>query len=90
MAMNVKQLMNWVDKPETHQKIVGDYPGSYALGVTDNPPAFLLRVEPTDVSRFPTVVNIQGVEVPVVVRGNFVQPVPVKRPPQSASGNEPS
>ncbi len=77
--MNVKQLMNWVDQAETHQKIVGDYSGSYALGVTDNPPAFLLRVEPPDVNNFPTVVNIHGVEVPVVVRGNFVPPKRVDR-----------
>jgi hypothetical protein len=75
--MDVKQLMNWVDLPETHQKIVGDYEGGYTLGVTDNPPAFLLRVEPAEVSAFPTKINIHGVEVPVIVRGNFVPPVPV-------------
>jgi hypothetical protein len=88
--MNVKQLINWVDQPETHQKIVGDYSGSYTLGVTDNPPAFLLRVEPADVSSFPTVVNLHGVEVPVVVQGNFARPVPVNRPRQGASGEKPS
>ncbi len=86
--MNVKQLMHWVDQPETHQIIVGEYSGSYALGVTDNPPAFVLRVEPADVSSFPTVVNIHGVEVPVVVRGNFAPPVPVKRLAQGAAGEE--
>jgi hypothetical protein len=77
--MDAKQLINCVDLPETHQKIVGAYEGGYALGVTDNPPAFLLRVEPADVSGFPTKVNIDGVEVPVVVKGNFVPPVPVSR-----------
>lgn len=86
--MNVKQLMNWVDQPETHQKIVGDYDGSYALGVTDDPPAFLLRVEPNDVSRFPTVVNIDGDEVPVVVRGNFSQPVPINESPQGVASEK--
>jgi len=85
--MDVKQLTSWVDQPETHQQILGDYTGSYALGVTDNPPAFLLRVAPADVSRFPAMVTINGVEVPVVVRGNFVPPVPVNRPSQGASGN---
>jgi hypothetical protein len=87
--MDVKQLLKLVDQPDTHQKIVGDYSGSYALGVTDNPPAFLLRVEPADVSSFPTVVNIHGVEVPVIVRGNFVRPVPVNRPRQGAAGEKP-
>jgi hypothetical protein len=76
--MDPRQLANWVEEPETHQKIVGDYDGAYALGVTDNPPAFLLRVEPGDVSHFPTKVNIHGVEVPVVVRGSFLPPKPLR------------
>lgn len=84
--MNAKQLMTWVDQPETHRQIVGDYDGSYALGVTDNPAAFLLRVEPEDVSNFPTEVKIHGVQVPVVVRGNFGPPVPLSRQPRTASG----
>ena len=79
--MDATQLMNWVDQPETHRKIVGDYEGGYAWGVTDNPPAFLLRVEPADVNDFPEKVKIHGVEVPVVVHGNFVPPVPVGRRP---------
>jgi hypothetical protein len=75
--MDAKQLMGWVEESETHRKIVGDYHGSYALGVTDSPPAFLLRVEPTDVKSLPTKVTIQGVEVAVVVQANFVPPVPI-------------
>ena len=77
--MDAKQLILWVDQPETHQTIVGDYEGCYALGVTDSPPAFLLRVEPAEVNAFPTKVHIHGVEVPVVVKGNFIAPVPVVR-----------
>lgn len=75
--MDAKQLMHWVEEPATHQRIVGDYDGAYALGVTDNPPAFLLRVESKEASEFPTSVNIHGVEVPVVVHGNFAPPVPI-------------
>ncbi|HEY7424904.1 MAG TPA: hypothetical protein VH682_11800 [Gemmataceae bacterium] len=75
--MDAKQLMSWVEEPETHQKIVGDYDGPYALGVSDAPPAFLLRVESDDVSGFPTKVNLHGVDVPVIVRGHFVPPVPL-------------
>jgi len=65
-----------VEHPETHRKIVGDYEGTYALGVKDDPPAFLLRVEQGDVSSFPTRVTIHGVEVPVIVQGNFDPPTP--------------
>ncbi len=75
--MDTKQLMSWAEEPATHQKIVGDYDGAYALGVTDNPPAFLLRVEPKEVGNFPTKVMIHGVEVPVVVHGSFAPAVPL-------------
>ncbi len=75
--MDTKQLSHWAEEPTTHQKIVGDYEGGYSLGVTDGPPAFLLRVEPADASHFPTKVKIHGVEVPVVVNGGFVPPVPL-------------
>jgi hypothetical protein len=75
--MNTNQLLNLASQPETHRKIVGDYAGSYALGVTDDPPAFLLRVEPDDVSRFPTRVRLHGIEVPVVVHGSFAPPKPI-------------
>ncbi|HTU18179.1 MAG TPA: hypothetical protein VMG10_08950 [Gemmataceae bacterium] len=77
--MDVKELMSWAEEAATHQKIVGDYEGAYSLGVTDNPLAFLLRVEPDEISRFPTTVNLHGVDVPVVVHGNFVPPEPLGR-----------
>jgi hypothetical protein len=76
--MSVKQLLEWVNNPETHRKIVGDYDGSYALGVVDDPPAFVLRVEPTDVASFPTKVVVQGTEIPVIVLGGFQPPEPLK------------
>ena len=75
--MNAEQLRSWVEQPETHRQIVGDYAGSYALGVTDNPPALLLRVEPSDTARFPTRVTLHGVEVPVIVEGNYQPPRPL-------------
>jgi hypothetical protein len=76
--MDMQQLLRLVDQPETHQKIVGEYEGSYALGVTNDPPAFLLRVEPKDIGQFPKSVMLNGVKVPVIVHGNFVQPKPLK------------
>lgn len=75
--MNARQLMDWVTEPQTHRRIVGDYVGSYALGVTEDPPAFVLRVEPQDVGKFPVQVNIHGVDVPVIVHGGFSQPRPL-------------
>lgn len=75
--MNANQLLDWVNKPATHRQIVGNYAGSYALGVTDNPPAFVLRVEPQDVASFPSKVTIRGVDIPVVVHGSFQPPKPM-------------
>jgi len=79
--MTVGQLQTWAQEPETHQKIVGSYAGGYSLGVTDNPPAFVLRVQSADVAAFPTVVTLHGVSVPVTVHGNFAPPVPLAARP---------
>jgi hypothetical protein len=76
-AMSAQDLLRWVERPEVHRQIVGDYEGGYALGVTDNPPAFVLRVGAEDVGSFPNHVTVQGVEVPVVVQGNFKPPRPL-------------
>lgn len=76
--MDTRQLLRWVDQPETHRKIVGEYEGSYALGVIDDPPGFSLRVEPRDVGRFPKVVKLHGTDVPVVVQGGFAPPTPLR------------
>jgi hypothetical protein len=75
--VDAKKLLNWVNESQTHRQIVGNYTGSYALGVKEDPPAFLLRVEPDDVSNFPDHVTIHGVDVPVIVRGGFSQPKPL-------------
>lgn len=75
--MTARQLHTWVEQPETHRLILGDYEGSYALGVRDDPTAFLLRVEPADVASFPRRVTLHGVEVPVIVEGNFQPPRPL-------------
>ena len=74
--MNINQLSDWINEPETHRKVVGDYKGSYSLGVTDDPPALLLRVQPSETRTFPRKVNLHGEEVPVQVNGGFVTPVP--------------
>lgn len=77
MPTDIQTLKKLVNLPETHHKIVGDYEGSYSLGVTDNPPAFVLRVEPDDVTAFPHRVRIGRLQVPVVVTGGFVRPRPL-------------
>jgi hypothetical protein len=77
--MDITQLLDWVEQPETHRKVVGDYEGSYALGVLDNPPGFLLRVEPADTDAFPRKVTLHGVDIPVRVVGNYQPPRPLAK-----------
>lgn len=75
--MNATLLHAWVEEPETHRLIVGDYEGSYSLGVREDPPAFVLRVQPADASSFPRRVTLHGALVPVLVQGNFQPPRPL-------------
>jgi hypothetical protein len=79
--MDVNALADLLDRPETHQKVLGSYRGPYSLGVTRSPvpegsPGFLLRVEDKDPKTFPKSVSIDGHEIPVVVRGGFTAPLP--------------
>jgi hypothetical protein len=73
--MTVTQLRDLTDLPETHQSLVGDYDGSYTLGVVDDPPGFLLRVASKDISSFPRKISVRGLEVPVTVVGDTPGPV---------------
>jgi hypothetical protein len=68
-------LRDWVSEADTHKKVVGDFDGNYTLGVTDDPPALLLRVEGADVRRFPTQVNLHGQDIAVHVKGSYQRPV---------------
>jgi hypothetical protein len=72
------RLLAAVDEPETHRKIVGNYGGQYALGVQENPPAFVLRVAPPDIHAFPEKIHVYGEEVPVLVKGGFQEVKPLR------------
>ena len=70
--LNLRQL---VTEPETHQKIVGGFDGDYSLGVVnEDPPTLLLRVEGSDLQRFPTRVSLRGQDVDVRVEGSYRRP----------------
>lgn len=76
--MKIEELVRWVAEPETHRKILGDYSGTYALGVTNSPPSFHLQVESNEIERFPDRIRIGGETVPVVVEGGLKRPQPLK------------
>lgn len=80
--MGPDELADLLDRPETHRTILGGYQGPYSLGVTRSPDpgggfCFLLRVADQDPGRFPRVVEIDGCQIPVIVKLNFIKPKPL-------------
>ena len=81
--MKQEHLADLIERPETHRMILGDYKGSYSLGLTLNPSnrsqlAIRVRIEGNDVSRLPKQVLLEGEVVPVVVIANFITPTPLR------------
>lgn len=61
--------LNEQERQELHRSIVGDYKGSYSLGVRGD--CLLLRVA-WETKQFPHFVTINGRRVPVIVEVGFV------------------
>ncbi|MET0754021.1 MAG: hypothetical protein ABWZ66_11630 [Pyrinomonadaceae bacterium] len=81
--MKVERLSKFVEKPEIHRKVLGEYRGGYALGVTEAPgnrkAALSLSVEGDDIAKFPREVEIDGESVPVIIQRNWTVPRPLKK-----------
>lgn len=68
-----------VERPEVQRRILGEYRGSYSLGLTLDPAdrtriAIRVRLEHGDPSRIPTHVMLEGERVPVIVSTGFRAP----------------
>jgi len=79
--MDVTHLARLVSRADIHKRVLGRYAGPYSLGVTvlkDNnqDAALRLRVESSDLSEFPSEVEVEGEKIPVVVDGDWSAPVP--------------
>jgi len=77
--MNEASLAEAIQRPEIHRKLLGDYDGAYALGITSMPEqkdgiALLLRIEGTVPKEIPTHIAVDGEQIPVVVQGGFKAP----------------
>lgn len=82
--MQQDRLAELVEDPALHRRLLGEYEGSYALGVTLNPEnrselALRLRIEGDDPSAIPREVELDGERVPVLVQTGFRPPVPAFR-----------
>ena len=75
-------LESEVARPTTIQRVLGNYTGGYSFSVCklrdEDEYAFRLRVEGSDISKFPNVIEVVNdqirYEVRVIVVGGFVTP----------------
>ena len=82
-AVEQERLARLLEQPEVQQRILGDYEGAYALGLTSSPDhgklAIRVRIEGTDPSVIPDQVDLEGETVPVLVHTGFKAPVPLQQ-----------
>jgi hypothetical protein len=81
--MKEERLARLIEQPEVQQLILGDYEGSYALGLTSNPQehgklVIRVRIEGTDPTVIPDQVDLEGETIPILVATGFTPPVPLK------------
>ena len=78
--MKVERLAKLVERPDLHRRVLGDYKGAYALGVTQLPhanhAALSLSVESGKVGDFPQEVELDRERVPIVVQTEWTAPRP--------------
>ena len=77
--MNVQRLADLIEGPELHRTLLGEYDGTYSIGVTTNPadssrPAIRVRVEDAEDLRIPSEIVLDGEPVRVLVQTRFVPP----------------
>jgi hypothetical protein len=78
--LNVERLSQFMEAPTLHRAVLRGYDGPYALGVTmlpDRNGALLLRVPTTETSAFPSLVDVGGEPVVLIVHGGWKPPVPL-------------
>jgi hypothetical protein len=79
--MDVERLAKLMEKPEVHRRVLGNYRGAYALGVTQLPhqqkAALSLSVESETADAFPHEVELEGERVPVVIQTKWIAPRPL-------------
>ncbi len=68
-----------IERPEVQRRILGDYDGSFSLGLTLNPNdrsevVIRLRIEDDDPGMIPSHVMLDGERVPVIVNPGFRAP----------------
>lgn len=73
------RLATLIERPEVQRRILGDYSGSFSLGLTLNPSdrsevVIRIRIEDDDPGKIPSHILLDGERVPVIVNTNFRAP----------------
>ena len=82
--MDANRLAELIEEPDVHRKVLGQYRGPYALGVTQvsgggsKDAALTLSVEGQDSDKFPSEIELDGERVPVVVNSGWTVPKPLR------------
>ena len=75
------RLVQALSEPAVLQQLLGSYDKHYSLGaesLSSGAIRLILRVEPVNVSDFPTSVKVDGHDVDVLVKGGFRRVIPLK------------
>jgi hypothetical protein len=78
--MDPKSLGDLIELPHVQRMILGDYSGSYLLGIVQNPEdpeeaAIQVQIQGEDDSGIPTYIVLRGIRIPILVRTNFEMPI---------------
>ena len=78
--MDQKMLANLIEQPEVQRMILGDYRGSYSIGITLNPEnrrelAIRVRIEGEAATSIPHHITLSGTRIPIIVSTSFIPPV---------------
>jgi hypothetical protein len=74
--MDTNSLQHFLERPEVLREILAGYSGPYSLGIGRGP-VVILQVEGATESHFPSMIELGGEEVQLVVKRDFRVPVPL-------------
>jgi hypothetical protein len=75
--MDINSLRHSLGRPEVLHRVLSGYSGPYSLGIGKGP-VVILQVESSTERRFPAMIDLDGEEIPIVVKRDFRVPVSLR------------
>jgi len=74
--VNIEQLSQFVQQPETHRRLLDGYSGAYSLGIGRQAGEFVLvlQLQGDAHPNLPSRVSVGGESVPLLVQNGFTAP----------------